>query len=386
MTTASAGHRRSARPVFVAILFVGFLLQIASAQGFDHFNLFLDLNYSSADQTIDLYNGLGGIPGSIALLRGSRIALATTALLSGKPLTITALDTSLESVKFNQSLGDDPFRMEDAKENGAAMRELLDVVKKRNFAQKVVATVQQLFPEDARLTARVPVFFVAFGPQTVDAFVRRVIWHGDIPEFVGEGSGEPTIVVNLAKAVHYGDNVDARFVGLMSVVAHEVFHAAFGAYKDDSPVWRAYYASPRTPLDQLLDITQNEGIAYYLSLLQRTHGRLVLDWADRTRTAVDEFNRRAEELLNPATPPGRVTQILQMANTSGYWESYGSITGMVMAREIDRTLGSQMLASTIAQGPADFFLKYQQAQRFSSEAPLLSPKIISYVQGTVQGK
>ncbi len=360
-------------------LLLGFLRQGAS-QGFEHFNLFLDLNFASADQTIDLYNGLGGNPQSISELKGSRIALATTALLAGRRLNLGSLDSALESVKFNQSLGDDPFQMEDARKNAAAMRELLDVLKVRNFGQKVVSTVQQLFPVDARLTARVPVYFVSFGPQNIDAFVRRVVWHGDVPEFVGEGSGELTIVVNLAKAVHYGGTVDARFLGLMSVVAHEVFHAAFGAYKDDSPVWRAYYASPRGPLDELLDLTQNEGIAYYLSLLQRTRGRLVLDWADRTRTAMEQFNRRAEELLNPATTPRRAAEIIQMANTSGYWESYGSIAGMVIAREIDRTLGSQALAETIARGPADFFLKYEQAQRLGSESPPLSGRILAYVK------
>ncbi len=376
----SIGPRSCARvALFVGALLPG-ILQQGSAQGFEHFNLFLDLNFASADQTIDLYNGLGGTPAVISELKGSRVALATTALLAGRSLSMGSLDSALESVKFNQSLGDDPFQMEDARKNGAAMRELLDVVKKRNFGEKVIATVKQLFPSDARLTARVPVYFVSFGPQNIDAFVRRIVWHHDVPEFVGEGSGELTIVVNLAKAVHYGESVDARFLGLMSVVAHEVFHAAFGAYKDDSPVWRAYYASPRGPLDELLDLTQNEGIAYYLSLLQRTRGRLVLDWADRTRRAVEDFNRRAEELLNPATSPGRAAQILQLANTSGYWESYGSITGMVIAREIDRTLGSQALAETIARGPSDFFLKYEQAQRLGSESPQLSGRILAYVR------
>ncbi len=350
------------------------------AQGFEHFNLFLDLNYQSAEETVDLYDGVGGNPSSIVDLKGSRIALATTALLVGRRMTDQSLDSALESVKFNQTLGDDPFRMADARKNVAAISELLDVLKKRNFGQKVVATVQQLFPPDARLTARVPVFFVAFGPQNIDAFVRRVIWHGSVPQFVSEGEGELTIVVNLAKAVHYGDAVDARFVALMSVVAHEVFHAAFGAYKDESPVWRAYYAAPRGPLDELLDLTQNEGIAYYLSLLQRTRGRLVLDWADRTRRAVEEFNRRAEELLNPSIPAQRAREILQQANTSGYWESYGSITGMVIAREIDRTLGSQALSETIARGPIDFFQKYEQAQRLGSESPPLSQRVLEYIR------
>ena len=224
------------------------------------------------------------------------------------------------------------------------------------------------------------VYFVAFGHQNIDAFVRRVVWHHDEPMFVPEGQGELTIVVNLAKAVHYGDNVDGRFIGLLSVVAHEVFHAAFGAYKDDSPVWRAWYAAPHRALDDLLDLTQNEGIAYYLTLIQRTRGRLLQNWAERSRSAVQEFNHRAEELLDPRLPHSRAAEILQSANTSGYWESFGSITGMIMARQIDQTLGSQALSETIARGPADFFLKYTEAQRHASDSPQLSEKVISYVQ------
>ena len=363
-----------------ALLFILLVcFQDGMGQGFEHFNLSLDLNYSSADRTLELYTGLGGNSSSIARLRGSRIALATTALLANRPLSLSSLDSALESVKFNQSLGDDVFQMQSARKNVVAIQELLDAVRRRNFGQKVVSTVEQLFPPDAHVSVRVPVYFVAFGHENIDAFVRRVVWHGDDPEFVGEGEGTLTIVVNLAKAVHYGESVDSRFVGLMSVVAHEVFHAAFGAYKDESPVWRAYYASPRTPLDDLLDLTQNEGIAYYLSLIQQTRGRLVLDWAERTRKAFDEFNNRAEELLNPSITRHRATEIIQMANTSGYWESYGSITGMVIARQIDMTLGSQALSETIARGPADFFLKYQQAQRMGSESPQLSHRVLEYI-------
>ncbi len=350
------------------------------AQGYEHFNLFLDLNFASADQTLDLYAGLGGNPQTITELRGSRIALATTAMLAHRALGPESLDSALEAVKFNQEPGDDVFRLKDARANTAAIRELLDELHKRNFGQKVVSTVQQLFPPDARVAVRVPVYFVAFGHQNIDAFVRRVIWQHDDPVFVPEGQGELTIVVNLAKAVHYGDSVDERFIGLLSVVAHEVFHAAFGAYKDDSPVWRAWYAAPHTPLDELLDLTQNEGIAYYLTLIQRTRGRLLQNWAEHSRAAVQEFNRRAEELLDPRLPRYRAAEILQAANTSGYWESFGSITGMIMARQIDGTLGSQTLSETIARGPADFFLKYVDAQRHASDSPPLSDKVINYVR------
>jgi len=68
--------------------------------------------------------------------------------------------------------------------------------------------------------------------------------------------------------------------GTLSVVAHEVFHAAFGVYKDSSPTWKDYYTTHRSYLDQLLDLTHNEGIAHYLTFEQRTGGNLPDDWVE----------------------------------------------------------------------------------------------------------
>ena len=352
----------------------------AASQDYAQFNVFLDQNFASADQTVELYGGLAGRPADIARLRGSQIALATTALLAQRPLMLADLERSLEAAKFNQSQGADLFKMEEARANAPAMKELLTELRRRNFGQKIVSTVAQLFPPDARVATRIPVFYVAFGHQNIDAFVRRVVWRGDIPEFVGEGQGELTIVVNVAKAVGYGRDVDERFIGLMSVVAHEVFHAAFGAYKDGSPAWRQYYSMPRTYLDELLDLTHNEGIAYYLSLVQITRGRLVRDWPERVRAAFTDFNRNAEELLSPRTSPSRAEQLLRTANTSGYWENYGSITGMIIARQIDNTFGRAALSETIARGPADFFGKYAEVMRQQNDYPPLSPTLLNYVR------
>jgi hypothetical protein len=165
----------------------------------------------------------------------------------------------------------------------------------------------------------------------------------------------------------------------MSVVAHEVFHAAFGAYKDTSPVWRQYYAQPRTYLDELLDLAQNEGIAYYLTLIQRTRGRLIQDWPEHVRAAFSDFNRNAEELLSPRTPPSRVADLIRIANTSEYWQNYGAITGMIIARQIDNTFGRDALSSTIANGPGDFFLKYVDVMKQQSDYPQLSPVVLQYI-------
>jgi hypothetical protein len=362
---------------FLLMIFIFFP---AAAQDYAQFNVFLDQNFASADQTVELFGGLSGHPDEVARLRGSQIALATTAYLAQRQLGVADLERSLEAAKYNQSQGDDVFRIGEARANVAAIKELLVALRQRNFGQKVISTVEQLFPPDARVTTRIPVYFVAFGHQNIDAYVQRIIWHGDTPEFVGEGRGELTIVVNLSKAVAYGPDLDERFIWLMSVVAHEVFHAAFGAYKDTSPVWRQYYAMPRTYLDELLDLAQNEGIAYYLTLIQRTRGRLIMDWPERVRAAFADFNRNAEELLSPRTPPRRAGDLIRMANTSEYWQNYGAITGMIIARQIDNTFGRVALSETIARGPIDFFLKYVEVMKQQNEYPQLSPVVLQYIQ------
>jgi hypothetical protein len=353
------------------------LLAAASrAQQNDMFNVYLRIDYASAEKTLELYRGLGGRPADIAALRGSQIALSTTAFLAQRPLDTPELEEALESVKFNQGLGDDVFRMHDARANVAAISELLAEAQKRNFGQKVVSTVAQLFPSDARVSTMIPIYFVAFGHQNIDAFVRRVVWRGDTPSFTGEGQGELTIVVNLAKCVNYGRSVDERFIGMLSVVAHEVFHAAFGVYKDGSPVWKDYYASHRTPFDQLLDLSHNEGIAYYLTLIQSSRGRLPADGLERARHSFEDFNRNAAELLAPGTTFRRSEDIIRLSNTSGYWESYGAITGMIIARQIDQALGRQALSETIARGPSDFFGKYADLMKRDGNIPVLSGAII----------
>ena len=362
-----------------ALLVLLLLQRVCPAQPGEYFNVVLRIDYASAEKTLELYRGLSGRPAEIAALRGSQIALSTTALLSQRELDTPALESALEAVKFNQNLGDDVFRMKAARENVDAISDLLSESQKRNFGQKVVSTVAQLFPPDAHVSTVIPVYFVAFGHQNIDAFVRRVIWRGDSPVFTGEGQGELTIVVNLAKSVNYGRSTDERFLGMLSVVAHEVFHAAFGVYKDSSPAWRAYYATHQTSLDQLLDLTHNEGIAYYLSLIQSARGKLPPDGLERAQRSFAQFNQSAAELLSSGTSARRAEDIIRLSNTSGYWESYGAITGMIIARQIDQTLGRQALIETIANGPEDFFRKYAGLMKGDNGIPALSAQLIEAV-------
>ncbi|HZY09672.1 MAG TPA: DUF5700 domain-containing putative Zn-dependent protease, partial [Bacteroidota bacterium] len=345
----------------------------------DNFNVQLILDYSSAEQTIQLYEDQPVSTETLAELRGNLIAAFTTGLIANRRSVTDLLQPYLDSLKYHQIIRDDTYHLEEARKNVVAIKELFQEIKKRNFHRRIVATVEQIFPQDVRVNISIPIYVVALGHENVDAYVRRIIWHGDAPQFVGEDSGELTIVINLAHSVHYGDDLEERFISLLGVVAHEVFHAAFGAYKDNSPTWKQYYRKHRNPFNDLLDLTQNEGIAYYLSLDQSGRGYLPRDWYNRTKEAFSTFNKNASELLSDKLAPQRISEILRTANLSGYWESYGSMTGMFMAREIDIRSGRQELIETISQGPVDFLKKYAQLTNQDGNLHKLSQDIIQAI-------
>ncbi|MBI5473734.1 MAG: hypothetical protein HY961_15455 [Ignavibacteriae bacterium] len=367
-----------------ALLFVLILIHsslcLSHSQTNPRFNVRLNINYESVEKCIGLYEGLSGNGRDIAALRGSQIAMATTAHLARRMLTTERLEASLDGIKFGQVDADDVFRLKDARQNVGVVKELLTTIRRRNFSQRVASTVEQFFPPDAKIATTIPLYFVAFGPQSIDAYVRRVVWEGDIPIFVGEDEGELTIIVNLAKAVHYGRTADERFIETLCVVAHEVFHAAFGVYKNASPTWSAYFASRESYLDRLLDLTQDEGIAHFLTFQQRSGGYLPPDWGAKIAASFADFNRNATELLSPRTSPSRASMIISSSNTSEYWKSYGAITGMFIARTIDQKLGRAALAETIANGPEDFYRKYIALAEQDNSLPQLSVMIRGHVR------
>jgi hypothetical protein len=360
---------------------LAFILPLSGrAQDYARFELFLDLNTISAERVIEIYQGLSGHPDDAAVERGSQLSLAVTAGLAGRRLSTLDLTQALEAAKFNQDAGDDVFQMRQARAYAASLKELLLELRRRNFSQRVVSTVEQLFPVDARVRARIPMYVVAFGHKNIDAYVIRVRWQGNVPIPVGENEGELTIVVNLAKAVGYGASTDERFVNLLGVVAHEVFHAAYGVFKETDPGWRNYYSVERSAFDELLDLAQNEGIAYYLSLIQNSHGRLPGDGLQRAQNAFNRFNAAAAELLSPATPHDRCVRLIRESNTSGFWESYGSITGMIIARQIDQSLGRAALVEALRGTPRGYFKAYVDLMRRDNGLPALSPEILGLVR------
>lgn len=351
---------------------------VARAQTNPAFNVNLSIDYSSAEETLDLLRGGYASTQQLSLLRGNRIAASTSELIAGRADAPALLRAYLDSLQAHQIIRDDIYRLEEARRNADTIAALLDELQRRNFNRKVVATVEQLFPGDSPVSAVIPVYVVAFGHENADAYVRRITWKGDTPEFVGEGEGELTIIINLAAAAEYPVRPESRLSSILVTVAHEVFHAAFGLYKDASPFWKRFRADHTTPADYLLDLVQNEGIAYYVTMEQRMGDRLPPDWIQRMEESFATFNRNAERLLSGKTTGREVADILHSANLSGYWESYGSMVGMAMAREVDRRLGRQALIETLSLGPADLLRKYIDLTTLNSGLPKISPRLARF--------
>jgi len=346
------------------------------AQDNPAFNLSLSLDFEAAEQTLKLLRDEYVSPGQTAELRGNRIAASTTGLISGNGAAPALLRSYLDSLQAHQIIRDDIFRLEDARKNADGIAALLEELQRRNFNRRVIATVAQVFPQDARINAVIPVYVVALGHENADAYVRSIVWKGDTPEFVGEGEGQLTIIINLAAGAAYPADPETQLLSILVTVAHEVFHAAFGLYKDSSPVWKAYRATHTSPLDYLLDLVQNEGIAYYLSMEQRSGDRIPPDWAGRMGEAFATFNRNAERLITGKLSHRETADILTSANLSGYWESYGSMVGMAMARGVDRNLGRAALIETIRLGPEDLLAKYHSLTKIDAGLPPLSPRLV----------
>ena len=359
----------------LVVFFLMLLYGRLSAQESNDFDVNLLIDYSSAEQTIQLYEEQFVNSGGLASLKGNLIVASTTGMIAAQGRSGYMLESYLDSLKDRQYIHKDVYQLVDAKQNVAAIKDLLVAIKKRNFSRKVVATVEQIFPHDVDVATRIPVYMVALGHENVDAYVRRIVWNGDTPQFTGEDEGELTIVVNLAHAIKYSDKLEEQYIQLLGVVAHEVFHAAFGVYKGESATWKLYSRTHHRPFDYLLDLTQNEGIAYYLSIDQQLGDYRPMDWGSRMRDVFITFNSSAKELLSSVITNSRSNELIRNANLSGFWDSYGSMAGMHIARAIDKGLGRAALIESISNGPFDFFLKYIELTEQDAGLPKLKNEI-----------
>ena len=323
---------------------------------------------------IDYFDHRTGNTKYVAELRGNRLAAATSVMLARTEKTDDDFRQQLELARNNTRFESDVYGFSPAKNHIQELRKLLLEIKHRQLDRRIVATVASFFPEQAKISTRFSVYFVVIGNERASAFVRHVIWNYDVPTFVSEEKGEPIIVVNLARIIEGTKNVEAQFIEVLSTTAHECFHAVFSVLQKSLPD----STKAKNIADQLLDVVQNEGVAYYLSLEthigNRTPSR---QWFDITAQAVKALNNVLLEMSSPNLTRSRAQELMMNANLSGSFEgNYGATAGMRMAYEIDTHLGRPALTATLMTGSRSFISTYMQACLRDGTLPTIDKQVL----------
>lgn len=343
----------------------------------ENFNVSFRLDFQSVDALMELSEGRMANVNRAALLRGNQIAAATSALLAREPYSTERFAQELQRFRNGATMDNDMFGLADASRYRRQIQELSKESKRRNLDRRVLATIASFFPSSARITASIPVYFVAMGNENAAAFVRNVVWRGDTPVFVGDGEGEPTVVVNLTRSVPYLPEVQMQVVDMMSTLAHEAFHAVFGIYQLQTPAWQQLSMRPE-PHWWLAELVQNEGMAYLISLQQRSGGEFPDRQMPAAKQAVNDLNAALKELASPGITRERARELILNSNLSGSYEkNYGATAGMLMAYLIDQKLGRTRLTECLQYGPSSFFSAYQEVAERSAEYPKLDPAVLT---------
>jgi hypothetical protein len=343
------------------------------AQSNSSFNVSLEVDFSSAAQTLDFFDRRTGNTELVAELRGNRLAAATSVMLGRTSRSSQDFRRQLELARDNGIFADDLYGLMAARKHVPELRKLLAEANRRQLDRRVVATIASYFPEDAKITAAIPVYVVVIGNERAAAVVRRVAWNGNVPSF-DEQNGEPVIILNLARVLETAPTVDRQFIELLATLAHECFHAAFAVYKQSLPDT----TRPTTLDDQLLDLVQNEGVAYCLSLQIHLGGETPYQgWFSATSKAVEALNQALMELHSPQLTRARARELLMNANLSGSFEgNYGATAGMRMAYEIDNRLGRPALTATLKSGGRAFLSAYRQACLQDASLPQIDRRVL----------
>ncbi|MFZ1976595.1 MAG: DUF5700 domain-containing putative Zn-dependent protease [Bacteroidota bacterium] len=350
------------KPFFFIVPLCIFLISTQGlAQPDTNFDVSFIVDYSAAEQLVDYFDWRGANPEAVAALPGNRLAAATSILLARTNRPDGDFLQSLKNFHNGSQYNNDIYGLMAVKKHIGELRKLLAEAKKHRLDSRVVATLSAYFPADTKISASFHVYVVAMGNEKTEAFVRRVVWHSSEPVFVGENDGEPVIIVNLLRVLETEPAVQGQYLEMLSTLAHECFHATYSVLKQSLPD----STKPHTPSEYLLDIVQNEGIAYYLSMEIHRVGRpLSQEWFTETSQSLDNLNKALNELNSSKLTPSRTQELLMDANLSGsFMGNYGATAGMRMAYEIDTKLGRQALTETLLHGFASFVESYQKACR-----------------------
>ncbi len=349
-----------------------------SAQLNQNFDFSLGVDYASAELTMDFFERRISNPQQVAKLRGNQLAIATSILLARTEKSDDDFYRQIELARDLPRFESDVYGFSPGKNRIPELRKLVQEMRRRQIDRRIVATVSSFFPQRAKIATRFPVYFVIIGNERATAFVRNVVWNYDVPTFVGEGRGEPVIVVNLARVVERSSDLQTQFIDVLSVTAHECFHAALSVLQQSLPE----STRPRNAAEQLMDLVQNEGFAYYLSMETQMGGQTPsASWFSVTNMAIEKLNKALLELYSPQLTRERARQLIMDANLSGsFEENYGSASGLRMAYEIEKKFGRHALTETLLGGARAFLSAYQQACARDGSLPQFDKRIFQFMK------
>ena len=334
----------------------------------------LRVDYSSAEELLDFFDRKVNNSARVAKQQGNQIAARTSLLLARTDRPGDDFVRALELARESYRSTNDIYGLQMTLSRLDELKKLLAETKRRRLDTRVVATISSLFPADASVSLTIPVFVVAMGNENAAAFVRRVAWKDDTPVFVGDDQGEQVIVLNLARCLIRGGDVQQEFVQVLSTLAHECFHAVYEVYRSGFPE----DTFPKTPFFALAHLVQNEGIAYHLSREIRDGGEVPpLGWFEATKRAVETLNAAFLELQSPLLTPSRARELMMNSNLSGSFEgNYGATAGLRIAYEIESRLGRPALTETVREGVRSFFGKYSELCRRDGNLPKLDDGVL----------
>lgn len=372
---------RSLKPVIFSITYFGliFILPLTlRSQTNPNFDFSLGIDYSAAEQTLDYFDHSTGNTKYVAELRGNQLAAATSVALARTEKADDDFRQQLELARNNARFESDVYGFSPAKNHIQELRKLLLEIKHRQLDRRIVATIASFFPKQAKISTRFSVYFVVIGNERAAAFMRYVVWNYDVPTFVSEEKGEPIIVVNLARVVERQNNIEAQFVEVLSTTAHECFHAVFSVLQKSLPD----STKAKNITDQLLDVVQNEGIAYYLTLQTHIGDRTPSQqWFNGTAQALEMLNRALLEMSSTNLTRARAQELMMNANLSGSFEgNYGATAGMRMAYEIDSRFGRPALTATLMTGSRSYISTYIQACLRDANLPRIDKQVVRMLQ------
>jgi hypothetical protein len=346
----------------------------ASAQTSPNFDFSLGIDYSSAEQTLDFFERRTSNSKQVAKLRGNQLAALTSVMLARTEKSDDDFSDQLELARNLSTFESDVYGFSTGRSRIQELRKLLQEMRKRHIDRRIVATIAAYFPEQVKISTQFSTYLVVLGNERAAAYVRNVVWNYDVPTFVSEDKGEPVIVVNLARVIERSHDLESQFIEVLSITAHECFHAALSILQKSL----SESIKPRNAAEQLLNLVQNEGLAYYLSMQTHIGGEVPSpNWFNITAKAIETLNRALLELHSSNLTYSRARELIMDANLSGsFEENYGSTSGLRMAYEIDNHLGRSALSETLLGGGRRFLSAYQKACSQDGSLPRIDKQVV----------